>query len=133
MTRKRPKRCTCTHGVIWFPLNSTFSSVPLIDSTRGFSVCSSRSVSSIVSEMNFTWNAVHQKNQKQIFTQQSKHWRLRPYQKSVLDIVITLEAISILRWSWSELWNPFCHLMSILLYICSADKCSLKYSSITFF
>lgn len=45
---------TGTHGVIWLPLNWTFSSVPPIDSTRGFNVSSRRSVSSIVSKLNFT-------------------------------------------------------------------------------
>lgn len=45
---------TCMHGVIWLPLNWTFSIVPPMDSTRGFKVSSRRSVSSIVSELNFT-------------------------------------------------------------------------------
>lgn len=49
------KLITCMHGVIWLPLNETFSSVPPIDSTRDFKVSSRRSVSSIASKLNFTW------------------------------------------------------------------------------
>ena len=44
------------HGVIWLPLNWTFSIVPPIESTRGFNVSSIRSVSSMLSKLNFTYN-----------------------------------------------------------------------------
>lgn len=44
------------HGVMWLPLNSTFSTVPSKESTRGVSVSSRIFVSSIVSELNFTNN-----------------------------------------------------------------------------
>lgn len=59
---KKIKNCfhtiTWMQGVIWLPFSETFSSVPPIDSTRGFSVSSSKSVSSIVSKLNFTWETI---------------------------------------------------------------------------
>lgn len=55
ITQKMEFACiTCIHGVMWLPFNWTFSTVPPIDSTRGFKVSSRRSVWSIVSKMNFT-------------------------------------------------------------------------------
>lgn len=59
---KKIKNCfhtiTWMQGVIWLPFSDTFSSVPPIDSTRGFNVSSSNSVSSIVSKLNFTWETI---------------------------------------------------------------------------
>lgn len=56
------------HGVIWLPLNWIFSIVPPIDSTRDFSVSSRRSVSSIVSKLNFTYKHHNNKTRVLIIT-----------------------------------------------------------------